>query len=349
MKDRQRLPLGEIVWEPSIYPRDKWNNSTVARYLDARKAGEDFPPIALEKITNRLLDGKHRQLMETRYVEQWGEATEEERGTWPTPDGTMAVEYHTVPDDMPVKLYAAGLSARHGDRLSGTDAKALAREIYQANPEYSQATIANQLARSQQSVSEYLSDLIAKSKEETLSKVLTLDRLGWTQAEIAEVIGVTHQRVSQFLQEIPDLVKLAKTQLDSGLPVEEVADRNRISIPLAWSIKLEGVDDPEAMTELGIKIQPYDVWQFPSCLDGFGGDYPGRIPAQLIAHVLYFFTKPGDLVFDPMLGSGTTAEVCLAMGRKCYGYDIANRYALPYSIEHNIAKDGWPERLKKAS
>ncbi len=26
---------------------------------------------------------------------------------------------------------------------------------------------------------------------------------------------------------------------------------------------------------------------------------PGRIPAQLIAHTLLYFTKPGDLVLDP--------------------------------------------------
>ena len=26
---------------------------------------------------------------------------------------------------------------------------------------------------------------------------------------------------------------------------------------------------------------------------------PGRIPAQLVAHTLFYFTKPGDLVLDP--------------------------------------------------
>ena len=34
----------------------------------------------------------------------------------------------------------------------------------------------------------------------------------------------------------------------------------------------------------------------------FGDDWPGRIPAQLVAHTLFYFTNPGDLVFDPMAG-----------------------------------------------
>jgi hypothetical protein len=44
----------------------------------------------------------------------------------------------------------------------------------------------------------------------------------------------------------------------------------------------------------------------------------GRIPAQLVAHILYFFSEPGDLVLDPMAGGGVCADTCLAMGRRCW-------------------------------
>ena len=40
----------------------------------------------------------------------------------------------------------------------------------------------------------------------------------------------------------------------------------------------------------------------PRCTDRHR--IPGRIPGELIAHVLYFFTKPGDVIVDPMVGSG---------------------------------------------
>jgi hypothetical protein len=35
------------------------------------------------------------------------------------------------------------------------------------------------------------------------------------------------------------------------------------------------------------------------CDTRFGDEWPGRIPAQLVAHILYFFSEPGDLVLDP--------------------------------------------------
>ena len=55
------------------------------------------------------------------------------------------------------------------------------------------------------------------------------------------------------------------------------------------------------------------------------------------------------MVLDPMAGSGTTLDVCLALGRKCYGYDIDNKYQRSDIIKHDLAKEGWPERVKKAN
>ena len=42
-----------------------------------------------------------------------------------------------------------------------------------------------------------------------------------------------------------------------------------------------------------------DHWNFNDCDKRFGEDWAGRIPAQLVAHTLFYFTKPGDLVLDP--------------------------------------------------
>jgi hypothetical protein len=78
-----------------------------------------------------------------------------------------------------------------------------------------------------------------------------------------------------------------------------VADRFNLPLILVHAIDLHGRDDVERMKRLSITLQPYDVWNFSRCDDLFGQDWPGRIPGQLIAHVLYFFTQPGDVVLDP--------------------------------------------------
>ena len=37
-------------------------------------------------------------------------------------------------------------------------------------------------------------------------------------------------------------------------------------------------------------------------------------------------TEPGDIVYDPFLGSGTTLIVCERLGRKCAAMEIEPRY-----------------------
>ena len=62
-------------------------------------------------------------------------------------------------------------------------------------------------------------------------------------------------------------------------------------------------------------------------------DWPGRIPVQLVDHILYYFTQEGDLVFDPMAGGGVVADTCLAFNRKCWSFDLVDRPETSPEIE----------------
>ena len=128
----------------------------------------------------------------------------------------------------------------------------------------------------------------------------------------------------------------------------DIAERHNMPLILVRASVLDGESDQDRMDNLSINIQPYDVWNFGKCDDLFGRNHPGRIPGQLIAHVLYFFTEQDDVVIDPMAGGGTTQDVCLAMGRQCYAFDIDNRHERHDVMIHDIAKDGWHNRIKKA-
>jgi len=50
--------------------------------------------------------------------------------------------------------------------------------------------------------------------------------------------------------------------------------------------------------------------------------HKGRKPSELLARLLELFSKPGDVVIDPFLGSGTTLLVAEEMGRVCVGGEI---------------------------
>jgi hypothetical protein len=52
--------------------------------------------------------------------------------------------------------------------------------------------------------------------------------------------------------------------------------------------------------------------------------YPARFSPLLVRAAIEAFTKPGDLVFDPFIGGGTTAVESLAAGRDVIGTDISS-------------------------
>lgn len=54
--------------------------------------------------------------------------------------------------------------------------------------------------------------------------------------------------------------------------------------------------------------------------------HPAPFPCELVRDHVRSWTNPGDLVFDPMSGSGTTARVSVEMDRKYIGIDISAEY-----------------------
>jgi len=74
-------------------------------------------------------------------------------------------------------------------------------------------------------------------------------------------------------------------------------------------------------------IQPTTFWDFPKQSYGLvrkgNNKYAGVTPALIIYNLVWRYTNPGDLVVDPMCGSGTTIDVCRAEKRRVMGYDVS--------------------------
>ena len=54
--------------------------------------------------------------------------------------------------------------------------------------------------------------------------------------------------------------------------------------------------------------------------------HPAPFPCQLVRDHIFSWTNQGDIVLDPMSGSGTTARVAAEMGRNYIGIDISREY-----------------------
>lgn len=57
-------------------------------------------------------------------------------------------------------------------------------------------------------------------------------------------------------------------------------------------------------------------------------DHPTQKPEKLYAKLILASSKPGDIVFDPFLGSGTASVVSKKLGRKYCGIELNEEYCL---------------------
>lgn len=74
-----------------------------------------------------------------------------------------------------------------------------------------------------------------------------------------------------------------------------------------------------------------NVWQYAVGLGGTTKDriafqHPAVFPEQLAADHILSWTNPGDVVFDPMCGSGTTCKMAHMHRRVWLGVDVSEEY-----------------------
>jgi DNA modification methylase len=90
----------------------------------------------------------------------------------------------------------------------------------------------------------------------------------------------------------------------------------------AWQSLDPDLGGPNMLFESAEKIT--DVWCLPTSTgkNGHGAEFPLALAGRCIA----LTSRPGDLVLDPFVGTGTTAIAAAALQRRCEGYDICEKY-----------------------
>jgi len=121
---------------------------------------------------------------------------------------------------------------------------------------------------------------------------------------------------------------LSKMGIDWRKPLDETQTKwliNYLSDPSNFDWKK--VTTVKSARDEKPNLESTTLWDYPR--QSYGktpkGDnkYPGVTPAFIIYNMIKRYTKPGDLVVDPMAGSGTTLDVCKEENRRCIAYDIS--------------------------
>ena len=310
-KTTRTVPITQIILDEEIYPRSGVYPKRVSMFAENMRDGFEIDPIEVQIHPDyiekyRILDGAHR----------WHAYKE---------IGATEIPVHIITlDGLDPLLYAAQ-KAIGPLQLSEEEARTTARRAYENNPRLTSFEIGQAIGRSRQTVDAYIADLRASFQMDLDLKIFRMNRLGISQERIAMRFDALQRTISNHLAKMPELANLLNTDLSRGFTVAQVAEKHGWAEPMVWSLSLEGKDDLERFKELNWGLRTWDLWNWNDCDKRFGDDWPGRIPAQMIAHILYYFSHQGGLVIDPMAGGGVVADTCLAFNRKCWSFDMEDR------------------------
>ena len=105
--------------------------------------------------------------------------------------------------------------------------------------------------------------------------------------------------------------------------------------PMTWWTAAESGDNQQAKKEILKLFNDEEAFDTPK-------------PERLIYQILHIATKPGDLVLDSFLGSGTTAAVSHKMGRRYIGIEMGE-HAITYCVPRlNKVIDGEQGGISKS-
>lgn len=203
-------------------------------------------------------------------------------------------------------------NSKHGQQLSAQDKQLLAGKLYLTFsdigiPERIKE-ISAMLAISEKTARNYTKDARAEEKKAMQEKAWDLWLNCETQQAIADEIGISREAISDWLGNFGKLSKYT--------------------------------EHPES-------LQHFDVWSFHTATNNAGTpSYFGKIPPQVVENLLWLYTEPGQIVFDPFAGGGTTIDVSKAMGRRVWSSDRKPSTPTLPIHEHDITT-GWPVDIKE--
>jgi site-specific DNA-methyltransferase (adenine-specific) len=178
--------------------------------------------------------------------------------------------------------------------------------------------------------STYVFELVYRIVKETGLKLF--DRYIWFKKSALPMTGEKrlNDRIEYIFHFVKDTKKF-KTYTDRiREPYAEVSLKR-------FKNKVHGNDivNPDGTTELSqrgsskphpLGKKPITVFRFDTGSALRGLKHPAPYHPQLPEFFIKWLTDEGDIVLDPFMGGGTTAEVCVKTDRKFIGFDINDEY-----------------------
>jgi DNA methylase/ParB/Sulfiredoxin domain len=287
------IAVSDVVYREDLYPRLEKSQRTVEQYAEDLAV---LPPIEVNQH-NELIDGWHRWTAHRKVGAERIRATVTE----------------TAGDSHFLEL-AIIRNASHGLQLSLEDKRDMARRIYNGTPERERdgkkAQLASILSISERSVRNWLSRIDKDANDARNKRIFDKWLSCWTQQEIADDEGTSHQTVMRLVQDF----------VQDG--------------------KLSGMDKANADHAADFSPPIYNVWKQQEKTPGLS--HFGNSEVRWVDNLLYLYTQPFDTVVDPFAGSGSTADLCRKRFRRYWVSDRLPVVGREDVIRKHDLTDGLP-------
>lgn len=196
---------------------------------------------------------------------------------------------------------------------------------------------------------------------EMSERIIFAEHLGADFAAKGEIGGHFFQPIQQWMDSCRWRKSTRSIAAESGLPESQVShyfrrdangwrlpdqgaiDRLRRAIPIAkdadelraWYEELRREYEGRRRTFGVSQDVPYtDVWDYPP-VPQRSLKHPCEKPLAILKHIISASSRPGDVVLDSCMGSGTTGMACGDLGRKFIG--IERDPAIFCTARHRVA------------
>ena len=307
---KMKKKISDIKILKELYPRDKINDSKVEEYTHYIGV---LPAIVINQ-DNILIDGAHR-------LHAYKQS------------GQKEIECNIIKtkDDDDLFLKAVELNSKHGYQMTQKEKKKHVIKLYSKTLKGEAKTFDVERIKETFSIpdstfSNWTKDLSDSLEGQLLEKILNLHLQCKTQEEIASLVGLKQNTIADKIKKIQSFLK-------------ELSENSDLEIPIIYS------EIAKKWLELSeFKPQLYNIWNQQN-YDG-DNEHFGKFPFSFMENLIYYYTQPFDVVYDPFAGGGTTIDVCNKWLRKYYSSDLN-----PIETRSNIKKwdinKGLPKDLPK--
>lgn len=105
-------------------------------------------------------------------------------------------------------------------------------------------------------------------------------------------------------------------------------------------------DRPVAEWGVRTAVWVYEVGSNRTTRDRYAFEHPALMPERMAEDHILSWSRPGDLVFDPMSGAATTCKMALLNGRRYLGFEVHEPY---YRLALRRMRDAHAEHKRRLS